>query len=515
MTVVQKGGRGQDNLMKAMLASANATVNFARSGTIARVWNKTWVPFFNPAIQGTANTTRVLTGQKGLKAWTRLVLKMAVFGVLPTFLNNFIYKDDEDYKNLSQRDKDIYFLFKVNGKFAKVPKGRVVSVVGMAANLKDRDWGESLKTALDQTAPQNPFTSNIISPFLDATSSEEGRTWYGTAINNERLMNYAPGERFDNSTDVFSKAVGKALNISPKKINYILDSLTGVVGDVSLPLMTPRAEQNPIVKQFVIDPKLNNKISFEFYNALDKAKFAKNSTKNVADTVTYKYLNSHTNLINDLNAEIREIESSKISNKVKMEKVKELKVIINGIQKNATNNLSEYTKNSKYITSDEKDFNKQVEEVYRETNREVFGAEYALKTYNKDTYDKAQKTRKKGVPYDDFYEAYFATRGLEPIKDEYGKTVESVPKQQRNIILELDMPKINKEILDEVLVNDVTIIPKDVKVDYSNKDTVKLTQMSDAAQRKWDAAKEWGLNVNQYEEYYKIYSAVGKKAEKN
>ena len=298
MTVIQTGGAGQNNVMKAMLASANITVNFGRSGTLGKMFNKTLVPFFNPAIQGTSNTIRVLTGQRGWKAFTKLMLKMVIFGVLPTFINNLMYKDDEEYKDLTQANKDINFLFKVNGKFIKIPKGRVMSVIGMLATPQ-RNWGEALQTALSQTAPSNPFTSNIVSPIINASIN---LTWYGTEIDNQRLKSYKPGERYDNATDIFSKAVGKALNKSPKRINYVLDSYSGVIGDFILPLLTPRAEQNPLVKQFTIDPKLNNKISNDFYDTLEKAQYEKNSKKDVASSVAYKYINSHTTVINDLNA---------------------------------------------------------------------------------------------------------------------------------------------------------------------------------------------------------------------
>ena len=89
---------------------------------------------------------------------------------------------------------------------------------------------------------------------------------------------------------------------------------------------------------------------------------------------------------------MREIESSNLSNKEKMIKVKEIKVLLNGIQKNAVKNLPEYQENLKTIKSSEKEFDKQVAEVYREANKETFGAEYAIKTHNKDTYEKSSKS---------------------------------------------------------------------------------------------------------------------------
>ena len=47
---------------------------------------------------------------------------------------------------------------------------------------------------------------------------------------------------------MFSKAVGKALGISPKKLNYVLDQYSGVLGDFLLPVLTPQAERGMFEK---------------------------------------------------------------------------------------------------------------------------------------------------------------------------------------------------------------------------------------------------------------------------
>lgn len=54
-----------------------------------------------------------------------------------------------------------------------------------------------------------------------------------------------------------------------------------------------------------------------------------------------------------------------------------------------------------------------VEEAYREANRECFGAEYALEAYNKNVYERAQDARRNGVSYEDFYDYYFSTKDIE------------------------------------------------------------------------------------------------------
>ena len=53
-------------------------------------------------------------------------------------------------------------------------------------------------------------------------------------------------------------------------------------------------------------------------------------------------------------------------------------------------------------------------------------------------------------------------------------------------------------------------IPKDLDVDYSNPTSFILTQMSDAAQRKFS---RFGMSAEDYRKVYPIATAQGKKAQ--
>ena len=105
---------------------------------------------------------------------------------------------------------------------------------------------------------------------------------------------------------------------------------------------------------------------------------------------------------------------------------------------------------------------------------------------------KAVKANNQNVPYDDFYDAYFATRGVESTKDRDGNTTESMVANQRKIVFKLDIPQRSKEILDDILFSDVTVVPKEVDVDYSSKEAFTLTQMSEAAQKNGLKLKDGG-----------------------
>lgn len=418
MSVVEKGGVNSETLADALYAAADVTVNFGRAGTLGKVLNANYVPFLNPGIQGFDKMIRRVTETKGGREWAKLVGRAVVLGIAPTLLNALLYHDDEEWDDLRDSDKDTNYMFKLkDGIWLKLPKGRELSLLGITADrVTDAVKGENvdilatLNTMGNQVAPANPLTSNIASALVDSqllNPESPGRTWYGGDIENQRLQSYAPGQRYDSSTDVFSKAVGGALGISPKKLNYVLDQYTGVVGDFLLPALTPQAERGMFAKAFTTDVVSSNRVSGDFFDEADELTYAKNGGDETAAVVS-RFWSKQQSACSDLWKEIREVEASELSDKEKRQKTRELKAVVTGIQKNAL--AVEET----YRAAAEKFLRRGLEpdDAYREANRECFGAEYALQTYNKDVYQRAISAKSNGVSYEDFYTYYFGTKGI-------------------------------------------------------------------------------------------------------
>lgn len=424
MGVVEKGGTSTENLADALYAAADVTVNFGRAGTLGKVLNANYVPFLNPGIQGFDKMIRRITETKGGKEWAKLIVRAAALGIAPALLNSLLYHDDEEWDELRDSDKDTNYMFKLgNGTWLKIPKGRELSLLGITADRigdalrgEDVDLIATLNTMGNQVAPANPLTSNIASALFEAQlfdPSSPGRTWYGGDIENQRLQSYAPGQRYDSSTDIFSKAVGGALGISPKKLNYVLDQYSGVVGDFLLPLLTPQAERGMFSKAFTVDVVTSNRLSGDFYDEADALTYAKNDGDETAAVVS-RFWSKQQSACSDLYKQIREVEASDLSNKEKRQKTRELKALVNGIQKNAM--AVEET----YRAAVEKNLRKggmDADDAYRAANKDCFGAEYALQVYNKDVYEKAKNAKSNGVSYDDYYTYYFGTRGFEKTDD--------------------------------------------------------------------------------------------------
>ena len=423
MGVVEKGGTSTENLADALYAAADVTVNFGRAGTLGKVLNANYVPFLNPGIQGFDKLIRRVTETKGGKEWAKLAIRAAALGVAPALLNSLLYHDDEEWDELRDSDKDTNYMFKLgNGVWLKIPKGRELSLLGITADrITDAIKGEkvdilaTLNTMGNQVAPANPLTSNIASALFEAQlfdPSDPGRTWYGGDIENQRLQSYAPGQRYDSSTDIFSKAVGGALGISPKKLNYVLDQYTGVVGDFLLPLLTPQAERGMFEKAFTVDVVNSNRLSGDFYDEADQLTYAKNAGDKTAAVVS-RFWNKQQSACSDIYQQIREVEASDLPNSEKKQKTRELKAIVNGIQKNAM--AVEET----YRAAVEKNLfmGMDADEAYRAANKDCFGAEYALQVYSKDVYERAKNARSNGVTYEDYYTYYFGTKALETTEE--------------------------------------------------------------------------------------------------
>lgn len=403
----------------ALYAAADITVNFGRSGSLGKVLNANYVPFLNPGVQGLDKLVRRVTETKGAKEWAKLAARAAALGIAPSLLNALLYHDDDEWDDLRDSDKDTNYMFKLgNGYWLKIPKGRELSLLGITADRvadamrgEDVDILSTINTMGNQVAPANPLTSNIFSALIDSQlldPDSPGRTWYGGDIESQRLQNYAPGERYDSSTDVFSKAVGKALGISPKKLNYVLDQYSGVLGDFLLPVLTPQAERGMFEKAFTVDAMSSNRVSGDFYDEANKLKYAKNDGDVVSGVVS-RWWNKQQTACSDLWKQIREVEASEdLSNSEKKRQTRELKAIVTGIQKNAIAQedvFREAVESHLEAGADE-------DTAYREANKACFGAEYALQAYNKDVYERAQDARRNGVPYDDFYTYYFGTKDI-------------------------------------------------------------------------------------------------------
>lgn len=484
---VKTGKFTQSDLMEAMLGAADITTNFARGGTVTKMLNKYLVPFLNPSVQGADKFVRNITDRKGFKAWASLAIKAAALGILPELLNGLLYRDDDEWDDIPDQTKSNYYLFKLgDGYWMKIPRGRALAVFSTGATYaqekakgNDPKFSDVIEVVKSNVAPTDIFNQNIATAWTQTklfNPDNPGTTWYGGNIESDRLQNYRPGERYDEKTDELSKWIGKTFNLSPKKINYLLDQYSGVVGDLLLPWFTPSATASspalaPLKQAFMLDSTSTNKTTGEYYDLLDDLKYDANDG-DIGAGITRKYVSHAGDEVNDYYQQIRAIQSDE--NLTKAEKnrlVRALKSQLIERQKEIIAQaepyreaVSDYLKEHPELSTDNDAAIAEYAElygitedqaesrmdaiVYREANREVFGAEYALRTYNADVYDKARAAYAKGVSYETYYDYYFATKEMHADKDKNGKSISGSKKAKVvEYINSLDIPPEQKDAL--------------------------------------------------------------------
>lgn len=407
---------------QAILDSADVTTNFGRMGNITKVLNRTLIPFLNPSIQGCSKMIRNITSIRSAREFASLAFKAALVGVAPMVLNMLMYEDDEDYKNLRDADKENNFLFKVGDTFVKIPRGRVASVIGGLVNRgkatlegEDTDWAGYVKNIMQQVTPVDSMSRTIFSPFSDVANN---LTWYGSAIEGRQFENTAPKNRYDESTSSIAIAIGQLINYSPKKIHYLLDQYSGVIGDFILPATTAKAEKDFLSGNFTLDPATSNRLSADFYEMYDQAQYAKTAGD---DTAAYqvRYLNKVKSAISDMYKQKSEIQNNPdLSNAEKLQQTRVVQLLINEAYKTALQDFELYTKAIE-ATAGMEDENLR----FTEATRLMYGAERALSEYNDDVYAKCQSLNKAGLDYEVLYKYYFTVREFTSDKDAQGNTI--------------------------------------------------------------------------------------------
>ena len=488
---VKTGKFTQSDLMEAMLGAADITTNFARGGSVTKALNRYLVPFLNPSIQGFDKFIRNATETRSVKAAASLILKAALINLPPLLLNGLMHGDDDDWDDIPASTKANYYLINAgklfgNGYWIKIPKGRAIAVLSTAAvYTQEKQKGEDVKFSdvfeviKSNIAPTDIFNQNIATAWTQAkltNPDNPGTTWYGGNIESDRLQNYRPEDRYDEKTDELSKDIGKLFKVSPKKVNYLLDQYSGVIGDILLPLMTPATSAKSKLlaapmAAFTIDTTSTNKTTGEYYDLLDELKYDANDG-DIGAGITRKYVSHAGDEVNDYYQQIRAIQNDKsLSDGEKNRLVRALKAQLIERQKEIIAQaepyreaVSDYLKAHPELSTDNDaaiaEYAEQYEItedqaesrmdaiVYREANREVFGAEYALRTYNADVYDKARAAYAKGVSYDTYYDYYFATKEMHADKDENGKSISGSKKAKVvEFINSLDIPPEQKDAL--------------------------------------------------------------------
>lgn len=287
------------DITEALHAAGEVTVNFARGGNNAKAVDKWGGMYVNASIQGLDRFARAF---KSPKAALTTLARAGVAVTAPDVALYFVNQDNPHYNAIDNRNKDAYWLIPdlhdkdENGyakTFHKIPKSRELGVLfgalfdrTMRASKGEEDafkgFGNSVKTNF---LPANPIESSLYTPWLALKTNKD---FADRPIVPQSLQDGSSRYlQYDDKTSKIAKAIGEYSNkvidggISPKQIDYLIKSYTGVVGQVVLPMNVPGGSPAKAVKQqFKVDPLYSNQATGDFYEKLNElTRIAKDKNK--------------------------------------------------------------------------------------------------------------------------------------------------------------------------------------------------------------------------------------------
>jgi hypothetical protein len=146
-----------------------------------------------------------------------------------------------------------------------------------------KDFTQSMVRNLANSLLANPIPQ-VALPLIEAATNFSFFTM--RPIVGQGLEGVAPAYQVGPGTSRLAEALGKSTNISPMKIDQILQGYTGTIGQymsdlidavydmhTDNPKASKRFEQLPVIKRFILDPDARGQVTayFDLKNAVDEA----------------------------------------------------------------------------------------------------------------------------------------------------------------------------------------------------------------------------------------------------
>lgn len=225
--------RERVSLRDAGIASRDVTLDFGRHGTWGKQFNRA-TAFFNATLQGTDKLYREVKEHPA-----QMAFKTAALITLPSIASWYACKDDPRYQEVPQWEKDIYWFIPTKDALYKVPKPYELGVLfgsGIERALQyayDRDryidgngfsgYGESI---VDTIGPS--FMPTGLIPIFEWTTNY-------SMFQKKNIVPHSQEDlpdwmQYGNNTSYVARQMGKALNLSPRKIDTAIYDLSGGLG---------------------------------------------------------------------------------------------------------------------------------------------------------------------------------------------------------------------------------------------------------------------------------------------
>ena len=408
---------------RALTESAEVTVNFSRAGEVTKFLDA-WTLYLNAAVQGIDKFVRTAKAHPVRTAARSLEVVGVPYALL--MVNNW---SNPHYQDLNDRTKQNYFCIpnlageideSGNAKtFIKIPLNREygsifassMDVIAGYLSGEANPWNGYAETLKTNFLPPNPLTDNVLSPLV--LNLPQNKDFAGRSIVPRNLENVSPQLQYDYSTSGLAKGISNVANNlripsdtlkSPMKVDYLLDSFGGDLGQVGQAVTDPQlqgigerikgATIDPFVNRFTADPRFSSGVVSDFYDNKEKAERAANDEKILTGGKGQAYVENKTysaiqQELSDLSKQEREILSSGLSKAEKDRQIKAIREQKNEIARSASQRVqsavSAYQDNPEYETQ--------------------------MNTQQKQSYEK--KFKKLGISKEDYAEAKSIVQGYD------------------------------------------------------------------------------------------------------
>ncbi|WP_156926608.1 LPD38 domain-containing protein [Cohnella panacarvi] len=336
--LTEAGGDSYGSRVEGLYEANDITTNFKRHGTVSKEADAIFL-YLNAALQGLDKTARIFKDKPGAA-----VSKSLLAVTLPTIALYALNHGDEAYENLSNYQKDNFFnIPKGDGTFIKIPRPREIGVpFGSAVERALREWvdkdpesfrdfSDTITTAFAPPgvpakelaegdfmgAAVSPIRDTIAGPLVDVAANEN---FAGAPIVPGYLEGASPRNQYDANTSEIGKKIGDILNVSPKQVDHLIRSYTGVVGQLALPASAKGGTvTDMLTKQVTADPVFTTDATRYFYELKDKVDTQYQDFKVTGEPpagyndAARKYLDSVASDMSDITKAIRAVDDMDLS----------------------------------------------------------------------------------------------------------------------------------------------------------------------------------------------------------
>jgi len=276
------------------LFRALEVMNFNRKGNspVIRVITAA-IPFLNARIQGLDVLYRAGFGEINSENAAQVQRSFFIRGAQMMALSAMYWAlthDDDEYKKQEAETRDNYWLlpslglkipipFEIGILFKVIPERILAYSFG---NDTGQDFMKSMARQLSTTLAVNPIPQAAL-PVVEAVTNYSFFTQ--RPIVGQGMEGVAPGYQTGPGTTSVAADIGKALNISPMKLDYMIKGYSGTMGmylmdvidsvysmnsDIDKP--SKRLDQMPVLKRFLIDSEARGTVTafYEMKNAADQ-----------------------------------------------------------------------------------------------------------------------------------------------------------------------------------------------------------------------------------------------------